>query len=257
MRLTDKDRWRYERDVVTPSQLQAIVQRDEWIRVARENLPEGELDFLEIGAAPGDYSAALCHDRAWKPVGIDYSDDAEKYLETLAVFGKKAELFKIDFLLETLDRQFDVVMSVGVIEHFRGQSLEHVLNLHDRYLREGGYVVINVPNFTGFQYLWHYLLDRPDLDNHNIDTMRPATFELFKELGYETLFLDYIGVMRLWGNSSFTGTWLGGKAAAGLGVGLSALARGLDRAGLRLSGRTFAPHVLYIGRKPNKPAFAG
>jgi hypothetical protein len=252
MRLTDKGRWGYKHAVITPAELQAIIQRDEWIRIVREKLPDSELDFLEIGAAPGNCSAAMCHDRPWRPVGIDYSDDADKYLETLAAFGKNAELFKFDFLEQTLDRQFDIVMSAGVIEHFRGKSLTDVITQHDRYLRRGGYVVINVPNFTGFQYLWHYALDRPDLDNHNIDAMRLDTFELFGELGYETLFLDYVGVMRLWGNSSWTGSWFGGKVAAGLGVGLSALARGLDRGGLRLSGRSFAPHLLYIGRKSNK-----
>ena len=68
--------------------------------------------------------------------------------------------------------------------------------------------MINVPIFTGFQYLWHYVLDRPDLDNHkSIDA--PQHFEIFGELGYGPLFLDYVGVMRLWGNSSGHGLAVG------------------------------------------------
>lgn len=249
MRLTDKERWRWEGEVITSDQLKGIVDRDEWIQVVREKLPEGPLEFLEIGAAPGNYSAALCHDRDWKPVGIDYSDNAEMYLRTLAAFGKRAELHQFDFLLEKLDRQFDIVGSFGVIEHFRGKTFDDVLMLHDHYLRSGGFLVVNVPNFTGFQYLWHYIFDRPDLDKHNIDAMRKESFSKFAELGYETIFLDYIGIMRLWGNTGWASTWIGGKIAAGLGISFSVLARALAKIGVRLSGRTFAPALLYIGRK--------
>jgi SAM-dependent methyltransferase len=250
MRLTDKERWRCEGEVISPDQLVAMIRRDEWIRVARDNLPNGPLELLELGAAPGNYSVALSKDRAWVPAGIDYSDDADMYLRTMSAFGKKADLYRIDFLLESIDRKFDIVFSVGLIEHFRGKMFDDVLKVHDHYLRAGGYLVITLPNFTGVPYLWHYVFDRPDLTKHNIDAMRKDSFLYFEELGYETLYADYVGVMRLWGNTGYDSTWFGGKAAAGLGRGVSALARGLDKIGLRLSGPSFAPHLLYVARKP-------
>ena len=250
MRLTDRERWRYRAEVISPAGLAAVIARDEWIRVARSLVPDGPLDLLELGAAPGTYSAALCHGRAWKPSGIEFSEDADTYLSTMAAFGKSAELHRIDFLTETLDRTFDIVLSVGLIEHFRGRTFDEVIALHDRYLKPGGYLVINVPNFTGFQYLWHYIFDRPDLANHNVDAMRLDSFRFFMAQGYTTLFIGHVGVMRLWGNTGFTGTWFGGKAAAGLGRGASAMARWLGRIGLVLSGPAFAPHILYVARKP-------
>jgi hypothetical protein len=252
MRLTNKDRWRCDSEVITPQQLQAIVERDEWIRIVREKLPDGPMEFLELGAAPGNYTVALCHDRDWKAAGIDYSDDAEMYRRTLEAFGKKADLYNFDFLAESIDRKFDIVGSVGLIEHFRGKTLDDVLMLHDHYLRDGGYIVISLPNFTGFQYFWHYVLDRPDLANHNVDAMRKESFDIFANLGYETIYLDYVGIMRLWGNTSWNSTWFGGKAAAALGKGASLLALWLARLGIRLSAQTFAPNLLYIGRKPER-----
>lgn len=79
--------------------------------------------------------------------------------------------------------------------------------------------------------------------------MQPAVFSGVLGDRYETLFLNYVGVMRLWGNSGFTKTWFGGKAVAGVANALSATARGLAKIGLGLRERSFSPYLLYVGRK--------
>lgn len=253
MTLTTKERWRYARQMATRRHIETIKRREEWLPVVKEFLPGTELDYLELGCAPGQYTAALAEGTPWAISGIDYSDDAAVFLETLATVGKEAKLYRLDMFQERVPAQFDVVISIGLVEHFRGSLLDEVFALHDSYLRPGGVLVLMVPNFTGFNYFWHYLFDRPDLDRHNVDVMQPAVFEWYAERGYESLFNDYVGVMRLWGNSGWMRYRLLGKAVAGLAVGLSKLARGLGRIGIRLSGRTWSPTLLYIARKKNAP----
>ena len=249
MTLTGKDRWRYVKDATTRKNIDAIKRREEWLGVIKKVVPQTELDYLELGCAPGQYTAALAESTGWRVSGIDYSDDAELFKETLATVGKTAVLYHLDMFETKVDARFDVVASVGLVEHFRGSMLERVFDLHDQYARPGGYVVIMVPNFTGFNYFWHYMFDRPDLDRHNVDTMQPAVFEWFRARGYEVLVNEYVGVMRLWGNSGWTRYWLTGKAVAATAVALSKAALLLDKIGLRLRGRSWSPALLFIARK--------
>lgn len=250
MRLTDKPRWRYAAPPLDREGAEAIIRRDEWLTTVRALLPDRPLDLLELGCAPGNYSAAVVLDRPYRPFGIDYSDDSGLYLTTLRGLGMEPKLYERDLFGDPLGRTFDAVCSFGLIEHFRGRTLEELLAIHDQYLAPGGYLVIAVPNFTGLHYVWHYLFDRPDLDHHNVDVMQPATFRWFEECGYRTLFLDYSGQLRLWGNSGWTATWLGGKAVAALAKVISAAATGAGKLGIKLRGRTFSPFLLYVAQKP-------
>jgi len=249
MRLTEKSRWTYRGPPLSRQGAETIIAREEWVPIVRQLLPDRPMEMIELGCAPGYLSAAVMLDKPWKPFGVDYSDDAELYVATLRGLGMEPTLYKADLFDRNIDRTFDAVCSYGLIEHFRGRSLDELLELHDHYLRPSGYLVILVPNFTGFQYFWHYLFDRPDLDNHNIDVMQPSTFSWFEERGYRTLFKQYVGTLRLWGNSGWTGTWLTGKAAAGLAKLVSAVARAGARIGLRLHGRTFSPYLLFVAQK--------
>lgn len=250
MRLTNKSRWRYAAPPLSREGAEAIIRRDEWVAKVRALLPDRPLDMLELGCAPGNYSAAVMLDRPYRPFGVDYSDDSGLYLTTLRGFGVEPTLYERDLFGEPLGRTFDAVCSYGLIEHFRGRSLDRLLDIHDSYVAPGGYVVIAVPNFTGFQYFWHYLFDRPDLDNHNLDVMQAATFDCFEVRGYLTLFCDFSGQFRLWGNSGWTTTWFTGKAVAALAKAITGVSLGLERFGLKLRGRSFSPYLLYVAQKP-------
>jgi SAM-dependent methyltransferase len=249
MRLTDKDRWRYEKDDATLSNLVSIKKREEWLKIVKQYVPSTKLNYLELGCAPGQYSAVLSESTDWSISGIDYSDDSEVFLKTMSLVGKEAELFNIDMFNEKIDKVFDIVISVGLVEHFRGAMLEDVFRLHDYYVDKGGYLIIQIPNFTGFNYFWHYLFDRPDLDNHNIDVMQLQSLEWFSGQGYEILFNDYVGPLRVWGATSWSHIKLMSKLVAGIGIIVSSIALLLDKIGIRLRGRTWSPGILMIARK--------
>lgn len=254
MKLTNKTRWRYNPDLATRRNIEKIKRRDEWVAIIRNTVPRGPLDYLELGCAPGQYTAALAEGTEWRVSGIDYSDDAELFIETLDLVGKAATLHKFDLFEDQIADSFDIVSSFGLVEHFRGSMLDRVFELHDAYTREGGYVVIEVPNFTGIHYLWHYLFDRPDMDRHNLDAMQPAALDWFRQRDYEIVFNDYVGILRLWGNSGWLKYRLVGKSVAAVAVGLSKLALVLSKAGLKLTGRTFSPALLFVARKPRVSA---
>lgn len=249
MRLTDKSRWS-QRAALDAKALERVRSRERWIDVIVAALPDAPLDVLELGCSPGTFSAAIMKGTQWRPFGIDYSDDADAYVKTLSAIGKSATLYRGDLFETAIDRQFDVVCSFGLVEHFRGSELDQLLDLHHRYVTPGGYLIILVPNFTGYQYFWHYLFDRPDLDNHNVDVMHPTTFRLFEDLGYKPIFKGYHGLFRLWGNSGWLGTWFTGKAVAALAHSVTGAAKLLSKTGIKLSGRSFSPYLLFIGQRP-------
>lgn len=254
MRLTEKSDWTGRPILQNRENARRIFFREEWLKVIRDTLPNGPLEVLELGCSPGVLGAVLAEGTDWESFGIDYAEDADDYLKSFEQIGKQATLYKGDLFDLDLKRQFDAVISFGLIEHFRGGELDEVLALHHHYARPGGYVVVLLPNFTGYQYFWHYLFDRPSLDTHNVDSMNLATFKAFDQLGYETLFKDYHGQFRVWGNSGWTGTWFTGKAVAALSHLVSKTARLLGAGGLKLKGRSFSPYILYIGRRPGNDA---
>lgn len=249
-KLTTKDRWEYKENKHTSKyQVHNVIKRDKWINFSKTFLPVEELDFIELGCAPGLFSAAISMNTKWKCHGIDYSEDSDMYIDTMNYVGKKATLYKEDLFRSDLEKKFDIVGSFGLVEHFRGGDLEKVFDIHDKYLKKGGYLIIEMPNFTGFHYLWHYIFDKPDLDNHNIDTMQPKVLNLFKDKGYKILFNDYHGILRLWGNTSCGRSWLCGKIVAAMARFISLIAKLLSKIGLKLSGQTFSPYLLFIAKK--------
>lgn len=250
MRLTDKTRWNYDSTLATRQNIDTIQKRDEWLRVIKQHLPNGDLDYLELGCAPGQCSAALSESTDWNVYGIDYSDDADLFPKTLSVVGKEATVYKQDIFEKKLDKKFDIVCSFGLVEHFRGKLSEDIYEIHDHYTKNGGYIAIEMPNMTGFHYFWHYIFDRPDLDNHNVDVMQIGALDWFVERGYEPIYRDYVGVLRLWGNSGYLKYKIVGKFVAAVAVGTSQIAKLLDKIGLRLRGRTFSPALVFIFKKP-------
>ena len=249
MRLTNKDRWRYGRRNAGLNAVNYAIKHEEWLATIKKLVPSGKCEYLELGAAPGTCSAALCKDNDWVCSGIDYSEDADLFLSTLESVGKQATLYKMDIFETKIDKKFDIVSSFGLVEHFRGASLDKIFNIHDAYLRKGGYLIIEVPNFTGFHYFWRYIFDKPELDNHNIDVMQPKSMCWFEDKGYEIIYNDYVGIMRLSGNSGWTKYWFTGKAVAAAGKLMSLIAKGLAKIGVKLQGQTFSPALLFIAHK--------
>jgi SAM-dependent methyltransferase len=70
-----------------------------------------------------------------------------------------------------LPRSYDVVLSGGLVEHFRDPA--RVLERHHDFVADGGTVAVTVPNFLGLNGLVQQWFDRETLATHNLALMRP------------------------------------------------------------------------------------
>lgn len=163
---------------------------------------------LELGCGSGYYSSSILRNPHTldELSGIDYSEKLchEFYCNTHQLIPKvTAHVGDILQDHSSMSSKYDWVYSGGLTEHFYGSKFNDVLNAHDFFLKDGGFLSISVPNFQGLNYVWHYLLDRPSLCQHNLMAMRPEPYiEFFEKLGYTTILSDYVDVPHFWGLSS-------------------------------------------------------
>jgi SAM-dependent methyltransferase len=126
-----------------------------------------------------------CADSIWVPyligrgaevTGLDYSEAGMRRLrESLLARGLSATLLGGDLLGEEpfVGRQFDVVYSLGLVEHFDSES--RVVEALVRALRPGGILITVVPNLAGTWGALQRRLDRRVFDLHVV--YRPADLD--------------------------------------------------------------------------------
>lgn len=163
--------------------------------------------WIELGCSPGHMSTLLYRRIPFVPFGVDFSLQAYLYVETMACAGNvEATLFQTDIRQFVSHEPFDVVMSFGLIEHF--SDPQDILEHHHRICRKDGLIIVSIPHFRYFQWLYHYLFDRTDLARHNVDMMQLQTFRTFADRRkLDTLFLGHVGKMYFW-NVDETGSRL-------------------------------------------------
>lgn len=97
-----------------------------------------------------------------------------------------------NFFQLTPDRQFDVVMSLGFIEHFT--DVDAVVEAHLRWVKPGGILVLGVPNLRGIYAVAQRVLDQEILDKHNVSIMNLDFFHhLKRRFRLDPVFMGYIG----------------------------------------------------------------
>jgi cyclopropane fatty-acyl-phospholipid synthase-like methyltransferase len=104
-------------------------------------------EAIEVGCVPGNYMIYLAKEFGYRVAGIDYADDLS-YVRANLEFNDvdNAELFHADLFEFRAPRMFDLVFSVGFVEHF--DDYEAVVRKHVELAKPGGLVVIIVPNLT-------------------------------------------------------------------------------------------------------------
>lgn len=160
----------------------------------KENLPGVQGEALEIGCAPGKWLAFMAKEFGLKPNGIEYSEAGMRAtIRNFQLLGLASGRIQTgDFFQIKPDRQFDVVMSFGFIEHF--SDADAVVDLHLQWLKPGGTLILGVPNFRGIYYFLQKLLDKNILDKHNLDVMCPEYFHhLAERHGLKPVVVRYIG----------------------------------------------------------------
>lgn len=113
-----------------------------------------DLDVIELGAGAGTY-AALIAKRGARVTILDYSNNAlarSKYF--FARNGVSAEYIQQNALSLSADvvGRYNVSMSFGLTEHFKGPDRIKINKAHFDVLRKGGITFISVPNAYNLPY---------------------------------------------------------------------------------------------------------
>lgn len=109
-----------------------------------------EIDVLELGGGNSCFAQGLM-----KKVNIrSYSiaDNCELAVNKFKQMNIPGNAYLVDLTsrnaLDGIEQRFDVVYSVGLIEHFRGGTIEKIIETHFGLCKPGGLVIISVPTPT-------------------------------------------------------------------------------------------------------------
>lgn len=152
--------------------------------------PDPAKRVFEAGCAPGAWLSWFARRYGYRPFGCDTSPRGVALTkENFRLNGVAGEVAQCDFLDAPGEGTFDVVLSLGFVEHFSDPA--PVLAKHLRLLKPGGILVLEVPNLVGLNA---WLVTAELLAVHNRSLMSRRFFEDFARAnGLETLHLDYIG----------------------------------------------------------------
>lgn len=109
---------------------------------------------IEVGSGLGVYSFILAS-RGIEAALMDYSQKALSLAErNFSSAGLKASFLCLDALsdLSGLKGKFDLAMSFGTLEHFKGRERLLMAKAHFDLVRPGGLVIISVPNRLFFPH---------------------------------------------------------------------------------------------------------
>lgn len=202
--------------------------------------------MLEIGCVPGTFMAYFYNEFGYFPEGIDFDKYAIPITsQTLKNFGvEKFKVYRADFNKWKPKKKYDLVFSLGFIEHF--DNPEEIVKKHIDLVKKGGVVIIEIPNFGGFNGFLHKLVDRPNLEKHNTRIMNLDFFrEIAQEYNLKVLYLDYFGSFHFqWGYGRL-------KTANIFQIGIYALLKIISKLTINMRGmrNQMSNYILLIAEK--------
>lgn len=130
--------------------------------------------ICEIGSGEGKLLVKLARMFACAPYGIEYARDVAIKSRKLGVQTIIGDAFDKK-LTQKYRNFFDIVFSYGFVEHIIPPV--KAIELHVDLVKPGGYFVIQIPRFKGFNW-WRLRFFRPDLiATHNMTIMEPEIME--------------------------------------------------------------------------------
>jgi cyclopropane fatty-acyl-phospholipid synthase-like methyltransferase len=164
--------------------------------------PGGTL--LEIGCACSVWLPHFAKEFGFSVAGIDYSEEGcQKAREVLAHEAVSGEIYFADAFAPNaeLEHRFDVVVSMGVVEHFTDTA--HCLAAFARFLKPGGVLITSVPNMAGWVGAAQKLVNRRVYDTH-VPLDREMLKAAAQQAGLTVIYCEYVGssdfhVCNLWG----------------------------------------------------------
>lgn len=164
-----------------------------------EKFPNNK-SFLEIGGFPGRISIYF---RKFKNCDVSLLDlyinkEIVNKMEEINNLEKGAiKLIEADFLNYSDPKQYDMVFSLGFVEHFKNS--EEIFQKHFDLLRTDGMFFIEIPNFLGLNGLIQKWIDPKNYQYHNLEIMDVEKIkEILKKTGVRNYKVDYYGKPYFW-----------------------------------------------------------
>lgn len=185
-KLTTNEQWES-----TWNSRREFISEPTYADLLRKFLPQQKemLSFIEFGCSPGQNMAWFNQNFGYEVSGLDYAgiSTTKNYLDKKLV--KYDELFDNDIFNWGI-KQYDVVFSTGLIEHFT--PADNILDIHKKSTKPGGYCVIAIPNI---RYLNRFIVSAiggEDLvKEHNLKLMSLKVLRSFFGEGFNILYCGY------------------------------------------------------------------
>lgn len=196
--ITSKSYWEtyYEKSGVEVKHVNGIcsVYDPLWkVLIASNSNTNTPKTIIEIGAYPGRYLAYLSKKYQLYPTALDYNSDKSKIEETFRKFDiTEYEILVEDFTTFKSEKKFDIVISNGFIEHF--EDYNSIVRKHGELLKDGGTMLIMVPNKRYFRKWYDWLCDYDNLKIHNTKCMSKSKFKEFaSDNNLQIIDISYFG----------------------------------------------------------------
>jgi SAM-dependent methyltransferase len=246
-------RWMWGHETVFGRTLSGYVT-DEII--LRPHFPiRADWKVLEVGSAPGQHLVQMHKRFAYEPFGVEYTPDgAEVNRRVFREHGlDPANVIQLDFLdpefQDAYRESFDVVYSRGLIEHF--ESAADIVEKHVALLKDGGLLLISIPNLRGLNNWLAKFFYSDVLAIHNLSIMERSRFQaLFDGLPVRPLYCDYLGVFALGLQATREGSWKRQLLAKGIMVeAMVGLAARPLLGNRHPESRWTSPYLVFLGEK--------
>lgn len=178
---------------------------------------------IELGGFPGYYTIFLKKYLGIESTLFDYFVHPEilnAVLDKNGLSQKDVEIIEADLFNYTPKKQYDLVLSCGLIEHF--ENTTDIILRHINFLKPGGTLFITLPNFKSVNGWVQKKFDQENYLKHNLKSMDPKLIAgILKDEGLTVYSAGYFGRYSIWLENkseksfiikAFTNTiWLIGK----------------------------------------------
>ncbi len=167
-------------------------RRHQYFQTIFTNSSRAGQRLLEIGCARSIWLLYFAKQYGFEPCGIDYSSlGCEQSREMLEAAQIKGDIACADFFEppERFVSSCDVVVSFGVVEHFRETSV--CVKAFSRYLKPGGLMITEIPNMNGAAGLLQKFMNKPVFEAH-VPLTREELLRAHQEAGLEVIDCRYI-----------------------------------------------------------------
>jgi trans-aconitate methyltransferase len=155
---------------------------------------------IELGGFPGYYTIFLKKYLGLQACLLDYFVHPSIIAELCQANGlakSDIEVIETDLFAYQTEKQYDLVLSCGLIEHFK--DTRDIMQRHVQFMKSGSTLFITLPNFRGLNGWFQRNFDRENYDKHEIACMDPKLLKkILEELDLEVTQAGYYGKFSIW-----------------------------------------------------------